>query len=376
MNFIISHLKKFDWIMVAMAMALALIGLLSIYSSSLHSGDFANLTKQAVFLGIGFFLMLVLSFFDWRMFRESPALILGLYVVSILALAGLFFFGSSNRGVRTWYDLKIITLDPIELLKPILLILLAKYFSRRHMAMYQIRHLALTGFYVALPAALVFFQPNLGPCLVIVALWIGMLMIAGIKAPHFVALLLCFLAIFSLGWAFLLKDYQKDRIMDFFTPGDPLGVSWSQNQAKIAVGTGGLLGKGLGQGSQTQYGFLSEPQTDFIFAAIIEEFGVLTAVVILSSLFLLIWRLVRAARRARDNFSKIFLSGLAILLFAEAAIHIGVNVGFLPIIGLPLPLVSYGGSNLVSTFALLGLAQGIIAYRGFAFSDDDDRAKS
>ena len=362
--------------MVAMAMALALIGLLSIYSSSLHSGDFANLTKQAVFLGIGFFLMLVLSFFDWRMFRESPALILGLYVVSILALAGLFFFGSSNRGVRTWYDLKIITLDPIELLKPILLILLAKYFSRRHMAMYQIRHLALTGFYVALPAALVFFQPNLGPCLVIVALWIGMLMIAGIKAPHFVALLLCFLAIFSLGWAFLLKDYQKDRIMDFFTPGDPLGVSWSQNQAKIAVGTGGLLGKGLGQGSQTQYGFLSEPQTDFIFAAIIEEFGVLTAVVILSLLFLLIWRLVRAARRARDNFSKIFLSGMAILLFAEAAIHIGVNVGFLPIIGLPLPLVSYGGSNLVSTFALLGLAQGIIAYRGFAFSDDDDRAKS
>jgi rod shape determining protein RodA len=251
------------------------------------------------------------------------------------------------------------------------LALLAKYFSRRHETMYQIRHLTLTGLYAALPAVLIFFQPNLGPCLVIIPLWIGMLLMAGAKKTHLLFLLAGFLALFVLGWIFLFKDYQKDRITDFFAPKDPLGVSWSQNQARIAVGTGGILGKGFAQGSQAQYGFLSEPQTDFIFAAIIEEFGLLAGAAVLFLLFMIVWRLTRAARRARDNFSKFFLAGLAMLLFAEAAVHVGVNIGFLPIIGLPLPLASYGGSNLISTLALLGVAQGMISGRGILPSENE-----
>lgn len=362
MNFIISHFNRFDWVMAIAAVSLAGIGLVSLYSSSMHSGDFGNFHKQAIFLGIGFFAMLAMSFFDWRIFRESSAFILGLYFLAVVSLAGLFFFGSVNRGVRTWYDLGPITLDPIELLKPVLLILLAKYFSRRHVAMYQIRHILLTGFYVAVPATLIFFQPNLGPCLVIFALWIGMLMISGIKIRHFLILSLCFLVMLVFGWMFLMKDYQKARIMSFFVPYDPLGVSWSQNQAKIAVGTGGLLGKGIGNGSQTQYGFLSEPQTDFIFAAISEEMGIIGVTVLLFLLILLVWRVTIAAFRARDNFSRLFAAGFSALLVAEAAIHIGVNIGFLPIIGLPLPLVSYGGSNLIATFAILGIVEGIISY--------------
>jgi len=348
--------------MVLAALLLAGIGLVSIYSSSIHAGDFNNFNKQAVFLGIGFFSMLALSFFDWRALRESPALILALYFLSILALAGLYFFGSLNRGVRTWYDLGLVTLDPIELLKPVLVVLLAKYFSSRHSEMYQIRHVLLTGFYVGLPAVLIFFQPNLGPCLVIFSLWIGMLIISGIKARHFLALSLCFLAVFAFGWMFLMMDYQKARIMSFFVPYDPLGVSWSQNQSKIAVGVGGFFGKGIGGGSQTQYGFLSEPQTDFIFAAISEEFGIFGIVVLLFLMLLLLWRITWAALRSRDNFSRLFAAGFAVLLVAESAIHIGVNIGFLPIIGLPLPLVSYGGSNLIATFSVLGIIQGIIAY--------------
>ncbi len=361
MNFIIAHFKRFDWIMAFAAVFLASIGLLSLYSSSLHSGDFTNFNKQLVFLGIGFVLMLAMSFFDWRIFRENSAIILALYFLSVAALAGLFFFGSDNRGVRTWYDLGLVTLDPIELLKPVLLILLAKYFSSRHVAMYQIRHTLLTGAYIALPAALIFFQPNLGPCLVILGLWVGMLAISGIKLRHFLLLFLVFLVTFVLGWMFLMKDYQKARLMSFFVPYDPLGVSWSQNQTKIAVGTGGLLGKGIGGGSQTQYGFLSEPQTDFIFAAISEEFGIVGITVLLLLLLALIWRVTRAAARARDNFFRLFAAGFATLLLVEAAIHIGVNIGFLPIIGLPLPLVSYGGSNLVATFAALGIVQGIVS---------------
>ena len=267
MNFIISHFKKFDWIMAAAAALLAILGLVSMYSSSLHSGDFSVFNRQLVFFGIGFCLMLVMSFSDWRIFRESSALILILYFIVICALAGLYLFGGMNRGVRTWYNIGQITIDPIELLKPVLLILLAKYFSSRHILMYQIRHIILTGAYVAFPAALIFFQPNLGPCLIIFSLWIGMLLISGIKPRHFLTLVLCFLIIFAAGWLFFLKDYQKARIMSFFVPYDPLGISWSQNQSKIAVATGGILGKGIGQGSQTQNGFLSEPRTDFIFAA-------------------------------------------------------------------------------------------------------------
>jgi len=361
MNFLITHLKKLDWLMALAAVFLALIGLLSLYSSSIHSGDFGNFTKQAIFLGIGFCLMLALSFFDWRIFRESSAFILILYFLSVAALVGLFFFGSMNRGVRTWYDFGSFTFDPIELLKPVLVILLAKYFSSRHVAMYQLRHTLLSGFYVALPAALIFLQPNLGPCLVIFSLWMGMLIISGIKMRHLLLVFLTFLIVFAAGWMFFLKDYQKERVMSFFVPYDPLGVSWSQNQSKIAVGTGGLFGKGMGQGSQTQYGFLSEPQTDFIFAAISEEFGLFAIVIVMALMFLLVARATRAALRARDNFSRLFGAGFAVLLVAEAVIHIGVNIGFLPIIGLPLPLVSYGGSNLIATFALLGLIQGIVA---------------
>lgn len=362
MNLIISHFKRFDWIIAVAAGLLALFGLLSIYSSSLHSGDFTNFYKQSVFLGIGFFLLLGLSFFDWRLFRESSAFILILYFMSLAGLVGLYFFGSLNRGVRTWYNIGPITLDPIELLKPVLIVLLAKYFSSRHVAMYQIRHILLTGLYVGLPAILIFFQPNLGPCLVIFALWIGMLIVSGIKMRHFLILALCFLIILVLGWIFLMKDYQKARIMSFFVPYDPLGVSWSQNQSRIAVGVGGIFGKGIGNGSQTQYGFLSEPQTDFIFAAISEEFGIFGVISLSLLMLLLLWRVTRAALRARDNFSRLFCAGFAVLMVAETAIHIGVNIGFLPIIGLPLPLVSYGGSNLIATFAILGVVEGIVVY--------------
>lgn len=345
--------------MIAATAFLAAIGMVSIYSSSMHSGDYGNFYKQAAFLAAGFCLMFCLSFFDWRVFRESPAVILFLYGASVLALAGVYFFGSDIRGVRTWYKLGSFSLDPIELVKPALLILLAKYFSSRHVAMYQIRHILLTGFYVFVPVALIFFQPNLGPCLVIVAFWIGMLIIAGIKLRHFLILMLCFLMAGVFGWVFMLQDYQKARIMSFLVPYDPLGISWSQNQAKVALSIGGLFGAGIGNGSQTQYGFLSEPQTDFIFSAIAEEMGLAGVTAVLMLYLLVVWRVTICAINSRDNFSRLFAAGFAIFLSAEAFIHIGMNIGFLPIVGLPLPFVSYGGSSLLATLAIMGLVQGM-----------------
>jgi rod shape determining protein RodA len=186
-----------------------------------------------------------------------------------------------------------------------------------------------------------------------------MLIISGIKFRHFLILILCGLLILILSWNFLLKDYQKERIISFFAPSDPLGISWSQNQAEIAIGSGGIFGQGFGKGSQTQYGFLPEPQNDFIFSAIAEEFGLIGVSVLLFLFLILIWRIIKIALFSQTNFPRLFATGLSILLISQVFIHIGMNLGILPIIGISLPLVSYGGSGLISLFAGLGILQSI-----------------
>lgn len=357
---IFRHLKKLDWILITATVLLVGIGLLSLYSSSLGRGDFLNFKKQIIFFGGGFFLMMSLSFLDWRALREDPYLILILYFLCLAALVGLFFFAPEIRGVRSWYKVGPVSIDPIEFTKIVLIILLAKYFSGRHIEMYRIRHILLSGFYVLIPALLIFFQPELGSILVLIALWVGILLISGIKIRHFLILCFCGLLVLILGWSAFLKDYQKERVINFIVPQiEPLGGAWSQTQAKIAIGSGGIFGQGLGQGSQTQYGFLPEPHTDFIFAAIAEEFG-LVGVGILFFLFsLLIWRIIKITLSVTSNFPRLFGTGFAILIISQIFINIGMNLGILPIIGIPLPLVSYGGSSLILTFVGLGILQSI-----------------
>jgi len=359
MKEILVHFKRLDWILIVVAILLVGIGFLSIYSSSLGKGDFLNFKKQVIFFGIGFFLMIILSFFDWRELREDPYLVLILYLICLFSLAGLFFFAPEIRGVRSWYKVGPISIDPIEFTKIVLIILLAKYFSKRHIEMYQVRHIFLSGFYLLLPAILIFLQPDLGQVIILIAFWVGVLLISGIKLRHFLILILCFLLIFILSWNFLLKDYQKERILSFLIPFEPLGVSWSQNQAKIAIGSGGIFGQGIGKGSQTQYGFLPEPQTDFIFSAIAEEMGLIGVSVLLFLFSILLWRIIKIAIDSQSNFSRLFASGFSILLISQIFIHIGMNLGISPIIGIPLPLISYGGSSLIAIFIGLGILQSI-----------------
>jgi len=354
-----SNLKKLDWVLIIAAVLLVGMGLLSIYSSSLGDGDFSNFNKQAIFFAIGIALMFLLSFFDWRIFQENSYLILILYFLCLAGLAGLFFFAPEIRGIKSWYKVGPVSIDPIEFTKIVLIIILAKYFSTRHVEMYQIRHILLSGLYVLLPAVLIFLQPDLGSVLILVALWLGILIISGIKMRHFLILLLCGLLILILSWGCLLKDYQKERILSFAFPTDPLGASWSQNQAEIAIGSGGLLGQGIGSGSQTQYGFLPESQTDFIFAAIAEEMGLIGVSVLLFLFVILMWRIFRIALSCRSNFPRFFTTGLSIILIFQIFIHIGMNLGILPIIGISLPLISYGGSSLIATLAGLGILQNI-----------------
>jgi len=358
---IYDHFKKFDWLLVLTAVLLTGAGLLSLYSSSLGvSSSFLNFHKQFVFLGVGLFLMLFFSFIDYRELKDNSYFLLVLYGVGIAALAGLLIFNNPIRGVRSWYRLGQIAIAPAEFLKIVMIALLAKYFSARHIEMYKFRHIILSGLYIAIPAFLMFLQPDIGSVLVLIFLWLGILAVSGIHLRHFLILCLCGIILFVFAWGFLLKDYQKQRVVSFLLPDyEPLQVGWSQRQTKIAIGNGGLMGKGIGNGSQTQQGFLPEPQTDFIFSAIAEEFGFLAIIGIIFLFLVFLWRITRIALCANNNFSRLFALGIGFVIITQFFINIGSNLGYLPVIGIPLPFVSYGGSFLIAMFIALGVLQNI-----------------
>jgi len=359
MSILTRHLKKLDWQLIISAVLIAGFGLASIYSTSLANNNFLNFGKQIVFFAIGFALMLSTSLFDYRILRSNSYLILALYFICLILLAGLFFFAPEIRGTRGWYKLGFFSFDPIEPTKLVLIILLAKYFSMRHVEMYKFRHIVFSGLYVFLPCLLIFLKPDLGGTMILIAMWLGVLLISGIKIKHFLILSLCFLLMVGLAWSFLLKDYQKDRVVSFIFPYDPLGRSWSQTQSKISIGSGMILGQGVGKGSQVQYGFLPEPHTDFIFSVVAQEWGFLG----ISAFFLLyanlIWRILKIAIESQTNFPRLFASGFTIILIAQFVINIGMNLSMLPVVGIYLPLVSYGGSGLIGTFLGLGILQSI-----------------
>lgn len=356
----LKHFKNFDWVLIISAFLLFAIGLVSIYSISLGRNDFFNFQKQSIFFVIGVIMMIILSFLDWRSFKENPYLILIIYCLCILLLVGLFFIAPEIRGIRSWYKIGSISFDPIGITTITLIILLAKFFSMRHVEMYKLRHIFLSGLYVFVPFVLIARQPDLGSALILVALWVGVLIISGIKLRHFMALVLLGIVVFSLSWSLFLKDYQKQRIVSFLAPNiETLGINWSQTQSKIAIGSSGFFGKGFSQGSQSQLGFLSEPYTDFIFSVIAEEFGLIGVLVVLALFGILIWRIIKIALLADYNMPRLFAFGFAIVLFSQVFVHVGMNLGILPVIGLSLPLISYGGSGLIAVFMGIGLLQGI-----------------
>ena len=233
---------------------------------------------------------------------------------------------------------------------------MAKYFSRRHIEIANVKHIIVSGFYALLPAGMVFLQPDLGSAMVLSTLWFGMVMASGISKKHFFILVAAVLLVSALLWFFLMAPYQKARIYSFLNPYlDPRGAGYHTIQSKIAVGSGGLYGRGIGMGSQSRLEFLPEHQTDFIFAAFAEEWGLMGALFLISFFGLTVWRVAKIGYFLGDNFGRLYAVGLSVLLTTQFFVHVGMNVGLLPITGLPLPFVSYGGSSLVTFFAALGI---------------------
>jgi rod shape determining protein RodA len=360
---ILNHLKKMDWAMIGAALVIGVFGLTALYSTGIAKSDFSNFQKQIVFFVAGLAAMVVISFLDYRLLRSNSYLILVLYFICLLMLAGLHFFAPMIRGTRGWYKIGFVTLDPIEPTKLVLMILLAKYFSMRHVELYKFRHIIISAVYALLPALLIFIKPDLGGTMVVVLIWLGILMVSGIKMKHFLILFLCFVLVTGFSWQFLLKDYQKGRVLSFIFPYDVLGGSWSQQQTRISVGAGKIFGQGVGGDSQVQYGFLPEPHTDFIFSVIAEEWGVVGIGVFFAAYGFLVWRVLRLAVTSQKNFPRLFAVGFATMLCAQFIVNIGMNLGLLPVVGIYLPLVSYGGSGLIGTFIGVGLLQSIYIRR-------------
>lgn len=364
-SFFASSIKKLDWILIGAIVLLLIIGLLSIASTSqARTGAFLIFKKQLAFAIIGLALLFLLSSIDYRFLRNYPAVILTLYTVSIILLILLFIFGSRIKGSVSWFRFSSpagsLGFEPVEATKFVLIALLAKYFSSRHIDFGLVRHILISGLYVLIPVLLVLLQPDLGSAILLIVIWIGIMLCSGIRMRHLLIIFLTFAILAGAGFEFFLKDYQRDRIITFFSPQkDSLGSGYNVVQSIIAIGSGGFFGKGLGHGSQSQLNFLPEQHTDFIFATIAEEWGFFGVSLVLILWGIVFFRLFIIAMNSNTNFARLFIFGFTILLLAHISINIGMNIGFFPVMGIPLPLLSYGGSSLIITLATFGIIQNI-----------------
>lgn len=352
--------RKLDWVLIIVVLLLVSVGLLSIYGISQEEG-LKIFKRQLIYVVLGFFLMFILVLFDYRIFRDNNFVLLGLYFFALILLVSVLLIGKEIRGVSSWLRLGQLGFEPVELMKLVIILVLAKYFSLRHIEVYRLRHLIISGLYILLPLILILLQPELGYVLVIALVWLAIIVVAGIRPRHIFLLGLIALIVFSVSWFFLLQDYQKERITAFLNPQlDPLGRGYHIIQSIIAIGSGKFFGQGLGHGTQSQLNFLPEQHTDFIFATIAEEWGFLGSIFVLALFGILFYRLVKVSLTSSNNFARLFSIGVATMFLIQVAINIGMNMGLLPIIGIPLPLISYGGSSMIMSFIALGIIQSIV----------------
>ena len=359
---------KFDWLLLGASALLVVFGLTALYSTSLAGvgsvltsngsstiPDLGNFWKQLWFAIFGLVLVVALPAFDYRSLARISRQLLMLSVVLLLAV---LVFGSTVRGTTGWFGIAGFGIQPVELAKLFIIIFLAKYLSDYAGQGRELRHVLVSGLAMLPIVALVLLQPDFGSAFLLMVVWGVLVMVAGIRRSHLLFMVIGLAVAAVLAWTLLLRPYQKDRITSFLDPNsDPLGRGYNVTQSVIAIGSGGLTGKGMGYGSQSQLRFLPERQTDFIFAVIAEELGFVGVFVLCLLFGVVFWCGYRLVISARDDFSAYLALGITISIAVEVFVNLGGNLRLMPVTGVTLPFVSYGGSSLLVKFVMIGVLE-------------------
>ena len=344
-----------DLVLVGLMAMIGALGLMTVYSASA-----ADFKKQAIYFGFGLVAFVVATLFDYRHLRKAAA---AAYILMLLLLLAVHVVGHSALGARRWLTIAAFPVEPSEFSKLMILVTLAAFFARLEGHEKKISTFAGALALAAPPLVLILLQPDLGTAMVFGALLVGLLLLAGTSRVHLAAFFgLCFAVLPIV--PHILHGYQRKRLEIFLDPTrDPLGAGYNLIQARIAVGSGGFLGHGWLHGPQGSLGFVPERATDFIFAVFAEQFGLVGCVFLLILFGLLVLRLCAAAAAAPDRFGALLIGGVAVMFLFQVAENVGMNVGLTPIAGIPLPMISYGGSSLVTNLAALGLVQSVLLRR-------------
>ncbi|MCX6738708.1 MAG: rod shape-determining protein RodA [Candidatus Parcubacteria bacterium] len=366
----LTHLKRtfnIDWILFFSTFPLLFAGVITMGSFG-GKGNFAM--RQLMWIGVSFAVFFFLSFIDFRFLRRTWVIVT-LFLSGCFVLLVLAAVGSVYKGAQSWFNVGFAAFQPADVMKLIIILVLTKYFSRRHIEIANIRHIIVSGIYAFIPFVLVAAQPDFGSAIIFLFIWLGMVFVSGISKKHII--LVFTLGVISFGglWNFVFEPYQKQRIMTFIHPlADTRGAGYNSFQSTIAIGSGGVFGKGVGYGTQSRLNFLPEYQTDFIFAAFSEEWGFMGVVLLFLFFAILIWRILHNALLGETNFEILFGMGLAIYFISHFVVNVGMNIGLLPVTGITIPFMSYGGSHLLAEFTGLGILMGMRRYSRAAHRDD------
>jgi rod shape determining protein RodA len=348
-----------DWILFGAVACIVSAGLLTMNSFSGRSGAFSH---QVVWCVVAVVVFFVSSTVDWR-FLKNTRVVVSIFGLFAFLLTALLVIGEVSRGAKSWFDLGAFAVQPADLAKLSVILILSKYFSRRHIEIANIRHILVSGFYVFVIFILVLLQPAFGGAVIIFLLWLGMTLVSGISKKHFFLVMAVGFISFGFLWGFVLKPFQKERINNFIHPmTNVTGGGYHVYQSIIAVGSGEIFGKGIGYGTQSKLQFLPEYQTDFIFAAFAEEWGFIGVFLLFILYGVILWRMLSMSSRGASNFETLFGLGFTLLLFIQMSVNIGMNLGLLPVTGNTLPFMSYGGSHLLAESLGLGIMTGMSRY--------------
>lgn len=350
-------IKNFDYPLFLLVIAICIMGALVLYSATrgMVPDPFHYVRRHVIFLAAGIIVMLLICFVDYINFGRMSRYLFAanLVLLSAILIPGL---GKTQLGATRWIPIGFFDLQPSEIAKLIMIIVFAKLLADKEGKLEQLSDLAPALAAALIPVILIFFQPDLGTAMVFGVLLIGMLYVAGVKIRHLLIIGGAALAAAPLFWFFLLRDYQKARLLVFMDHNlDPTNLGYQLNQSMIGIGSGGLLGKGLFESTQVRLQFLPEHYTDFIFSVLGEELGFVGAAIILVLFFFLIYRILWIGAHAKDRFGTLLCSGVAIMLAFQVLVNVGMTISIMPVTGLPLPFVSYGNNALLVNLMAIGL---------------------